>query len=105
MLLKYSLYVRNFICLHVIYILHLALLAYTYIYIYIYIFLVQKVSLNQGRIKGRAGWAAARGANLQGALRHHYNKSEIWIIFNIGLKGRQIISLPRAPTCLGPVLI
>jgi hypothetical protein len=32
---------------------------------------------NQGWIKGRAIRAAARGTNLKGALKYHWNKSEI----------------------------
>jgi hypothetical protein len=51
---------------------------------------------------------------LPGALKHHWNKSEIYCtvemsnkyLKNIGLKGRQIVSLPGAPTyrdMFGPV--
>jgi hypothetical protein len=34
--------------------------------------------LTQGRLKGRVSRTAARGANLQGTLEHHWNKYEIW---------------------------
>jgi hypothetical protein len=66
----------------------------------------------EGQIKGRASWAAARSANWKGVLKQYWNQLEICWTFeilntyskNIGLKGRQIISLPGAPICLGPVL-
>jgi hypothetical protein len=47
-----------------------------------------------------ANWPTGRCANLpiKGAVTSLEN------VGNIGLKGRQIISLPGAPTCMGPVL-
>jgi hypothetical protein len=63
-------------------------------------------------VQGRASRIAARGANIYGGLIHHWNKSEICstveqiaYLKNISLNGRQIISLPQAPTCFGPVLV
>jgi hypothetical protein len=64
---------------------------------------------NQGRTKGRASWAAARGANLWRTLHQFLPASTKYILnihlTSIGLKESQIVSLPRTPTCLGPAMI
>lgn len=93
----------------------------------------------QGRAKGQASRAAARGSNPLWALRRHsnnlkYGASKLKLprakeflrkltafsaptltnfanpvlgrknLKNVGFKGSQIIGLPGARTCLGPVL-
>jgi hypothetical protein len=41
----------------------------------------------QGQFKGRASWTAAQGTNLQGVLKHHWKKSEIWIFKEYQFEG------------------
>jgi hypothetical protein len=42
--------------------------------------------LYEGQVKGPASQAAALGTNLLGALKCHWNKSEIWYQLNCEMK-------------------
>ena len=49
------------------------------------------VTSRQGRTKGWASWLAARGANLQGALRRHWNNRKL-VLVNSGFHARNNFS-------------